>query len=339
MRRSSMIIILDTLESYNLNLDGFKEALRGLITAVLTINREMKSNKIHVFLFLPAEIYSELASEMPAKIADKSVFLQWNRTDLFLMIALRFLELIHKTKALPSHEILHLESLLNPAIKKLSKRDEAKEILSQFWHDTGFLPKVISNRLGYNEDCLNYILRHTQRRPRELILVFNSIIELAENRNEFPKISSNTVVDGIHNRKTLYTLISDTLSPFNGYIDRLVDRTGSVFQSRDRVMSGSELKKFAGALFDVGPLPGMDEEDFLNFMLRGGVVGRIKNQDRKEDPETGYCLTEFEYLMQGRITWNNRLDYYVHPILGDFLEMPSVPGYGMVYPVAEDEPD
>ena len=74
--------------------------------------------------------------------------------------------------------------------------DEAKKIIYLVF------PSSIKNGLGVPEDCIAYIMRHTQLLPRQLICILNAIV--IQNRregNEELSISENAVIEGIKSKE------------------------------------------------------------------------------------------------------------------------------------------
>lgn len=336
--KRSMLVIFDTLESYDIHTRPMREALRGVIGAVASVTARPYFNAIGIRYFLPAEIYEELAQDMPAKIADRSIFLRWRTGDLLAMLAARYCEMLVRTELINRQQREELERIVEDARSRVENEQEVKSIREDFWYANNLLPRTITNELGYEEDSFAYIFRHSQRRPRELILLMNSVIKKALGRGELPNISQASVREGVHDDATLSTLLADTLSPFRGYFDSVVDRARSIFAGRDRVMKGIGLKHFAKSLYDIGPSrTELDADRFLSFMLRAGLIGYVDNQDRCKDEATGYCKARFEYLMQDHIPLTNDAWYFVHPLLGDCLDMKSDGAWGVVYP--EEYPD
>jgi hypothetical protein len=186
------------------------------------------------------------------------------------------------------------------------------------------------------EDTLAFLLRHTQRRPRQLIILFNSVIAEAIRRDELPCISRGSVVAGVHRPNTLSLLLEDTLSPFASQVDALVVRARAAFAQRSRVMTGRTLKQFAKAISDLPGLVCLSNDDALSFLLRAGVIGWVSNLP-EAGKHTRYCIAQFEYLMRDRIPLRNDGYYFVHPILGDSFEMLRSEEFGVVYPKPLDD--
>lgn len=334
MGDKKILIVLDTLESYRIYSDSMNQGLRGIIEEILNILRDRDLSNIGIRFFMPAEIYEDISAEIPAKTKGSTVFLRWQFSYLVAMLSKRFIDMLKRTDSVDKYLIERLDELVNDALKGTAK--EKRALRKSFWYDNNFLPSTITNKNKDEEDCFAYILRHTQRRPRELILILNQIIRKAFEKDEFPYLSEKSVRDGLHERETIEILLRDSLSPFEGYINKFTDRARTAFWGMPRVMSGIQLKQFAKALYDVSPIKGITPVDFVNYLLRAGVIGHILDTENCAD-KSGYCKAWFEYLMQDHIPLNNRFMYYVHPMMGDFFNMKRVQGHGAVYPIPEDD--
>lgn len=336
-----ILIILDTLESYRTHELEIRDAFKGILSAVNGAMAEDRLHQVGLRLFIPAEIFEDVSREIPAKADSNTMFLRWQSGDLFAMLARRYLNMLKRTSSIGDSEASALGKIVaNGYAASYDDQDVAqhgRRVRDEFWYGEGFLPEKLVNVRGEEEDCFAYILRHTQRRPRELIWILNQIIRKAitSDARTFPRLSAEAVVNGIHDHGTLITMLRDTLSPFDGYVDEIVDRARTVFYEKPRVMSGSELGNFAEALYDVGPVPDLMPEDFIRYLLRAGLIGLIPDFAGSKDGP--YTVGLFEYLMQDHIAFNKTLHYYVHPMLGDAFGMSRSIEFPPVYPLPEED--
>lgn len=333
LEKRRLLIVLDTLESYEIHNQPMKLGLRGVIAAILDFYREdaLKDN-VDLKFFLPAEIYEDVASEIPAKTIGNTVFLRWKSKDLIALLSIRYLEMLKKTKLIDKTRAIILDRVVASAIESGLGDNGTKILRKGFWYENSFFPSHITNRLNDNEDTFAYIFRHTQKRPREIIFAVNAIIDRSVARNELPAISEASIKEGLHDNATLQLIVSEALSPFEGYISKIVDRSRATFFRKKRIMSGGVLKQFAHALYEIGPVGSMTPDDFIEFLLRSGVVGLVKDPDHNRSSGHKYTLALFEYLMQDHAALSSEFHYAVHPALGDFFSMVSPKEYGPIYP-------
>lgn len=329
--RKSLLLVLDSLESYRIHDAAIREALRGVVTAARAFSRHNPA--IALRIFMPAEIYSDIAADMPGKIRDSSRFLRWKAQDLFLMAALRYVRLLQNQDLIATTEADRLQKIL---VRPDGTR-RCQDVRDDFWYANKFLPEKIENGLGFNEDTFAYILRHTQRRPRQLISIFNSILRNAVARHGITSICQESVVVGVHSDESLLDMLNDVFVPFLDVTDSVLDDVRAVFAGRSRVMTGRSLKQFAKAVYDTGHVNGATSHEFLNLMLRSGLVGRVESHPPQADKTSGYCVAQFEYMMRDRISLRDDQWYFVHPILGDSLSMSRGAECGAVYPKPLDD--
>ena len=235
------------------------------------------------------------------------------------MLARRFLTVLQQIEAVSYPEFERLKSLVDVAYKVKDGRHLRKE----FWYDTGFLPRTIKNRLGEEEDTFAYILRHTMRRPRDLITAqMQYIIYEAAEAGELPKISPESVVRGVHNPTPLLQILKESLAPYeDDFPSELVATAQSIFSERPMIMTGRELKQFAKDLYGLHELENIDPHMFVTTLLRCGVIGQLEKETTGGKPSRLYFKAHFEHLMQGNLPFNERLTYCVHPVMADAFDM------------------
>lgn len=329
--RKTLLLVLDSLESYRIHDSAIRDALRGIVAATRSFARRFTG--IGLRLFMPAEIYSDVAADMPGKVRDSSRFLRWQAQDLFLMIALRYVDFLDKHGLIDAGKA---DSLRSELVRNDGTR-RCRDVRNDFWYANDFLPAQIRNGLGFSEDTLAYILRHTQRRPRQLITVFNSIIRHAFDQSEDVRISEESVVNGVHSDESLLDTLNEIFVPFLDVSEGVIDDVRAAFAGRSRVMTGRSLKQFAKAIYDTGHVRSSENVDFLQLMLRSGLVGRVDNPPPHRNDTSGYCVAQFEYMMRDRICLRDDQWYFVHPILGDALSMSRGNECGAVYPKPLDD--
>ena len=229
LRNKSLLLVIDTMESYRIHSQSMRQGLRGIIVAILGLLSDRNFDRAGLRFFLPAEIFDDVSVDMPGKIIGSTVFLRWRTGDLLTMLTKRYLEMLRRTDLIAGRQSDDLTQLVDQATDRTMHGGDGRTLREQFWYVNEFLPKRVLNRFGFKEDCFAYIFRHTQRRPRELIYVFNQIIDRAQRAGELPTISEESVCSGLHDPTTLQLLLNEQLSPYQGYVSSIIDRARSVF--------------------------------------------------------------------------------------------------------------
>ena len=229
MRGKRALLILDTLESYRIFENPMIEGLKGIFEAVNALRGEKRFESIALKFFMPAEIYDSVFSEFPGKVqVESAVFLRWSTPNLVTMLARRFLDVLTCTEAISQSQISQLEHKVRLAYTQ----KDGRHLRDDFWYNTGFLPRTVPNMSGCHEDCFAYMFRHTQRRPRDVLAQMQSIIEESRRRREFPRMTVEAVVSGIHSPTTLLQILGDALTPYEGTLPiQLVDSAAQRFTS------------------------------------------------------------------------------------------------------------
>lgn len=254
------------------------------------------------------------------------------------MLARRYLTVLNRTEARPQEELKRLTDLVN---KAYVGRD-GRHLRDEFWYQTGFLPKTIVNKRGIDEETFPYILRHTMRRPRDLITAqMQKIVNEAVKNGEFPYISAASVVAGVHDQRALHQILLGALAPYeDNFPAALVNAARAAFYKRSPIMTGRELKVFAKELYSLKALKNIEPEKFVEILLQCGVVG-LKEEQPAPGDRTGaprpYCIARFEHLMEGNLPLTDRLVYCVHPVMANAFNMASTGPEGVIYPMPTDD--
>jgi hypothetical protein len=334
-RRASVLLVFDTLESYRVFQPHMVEGLQGVLEAITVFLADPQMSGVSIKFFIPAEIFDRVIAGFPGKLQARTVFLRWRAQDLVAILARRFLSVLHRTETVSNHELERLRHMVDLAY---DGRD-GRHLRTEFWYDTGFLPRKIKNLLGKEEDTFAYILRHTMRRPRDLITAqMQSIINEAAPRDELPRISSDSVVRGVHNPVSLLQIMKESLAPYEeDFPAELVAAAQGIFYDRSTIMTGRELQRFAKELYGLHTLANVEPETFVTTLLRCGVVGLLEDDPKDFRQSTVYFKARFEHLMQGNLPLADRLTYCVHPVMADAFKMHRTGSGRAVYPLPTDD--
>lgn len=343
--KNDIAIYVDTMESYDIT-DYKIYPLRGLCQAVKNFVKKQKSTSIQVKCCLPAEMTDELFQENLAKYNEFAVYLNWTYGELLEFLARRYcLYLRYKDQ-----DIMLADKICSIAASKNITGSKNHFWYDNFWKE--FAVSKVKNKFNSPENACTYMIRHTQKRPREVLSCMNFVIEHAIDEGTFPKISEKALVDGIHDDNNLWQLLTDNLSIFNfPQIDKNISDIASTILVDEKVIfSGKHFNRFAKRA--ISELCFTDEIDKLSFaknlLIRSGLIGRVipyshsetghswVDHDSKE--QCKYYVTEFEYLIPGKVVITDESLCAVHPMLADRLKlMNEESDIGVVYPIPEKD--
>ncbi len=105
-----------------------------------------------------------------------------------------------------------------------------------------YFGEFITNHRGVREHTFPYVLRHTQMRPRQLIVLCNSIAAHGRNAGRFPVFSEIDIREGI--RMAEGTLATEIINSYNAIypeVGHIVDALTRI----PKVFMGNELDRRA----------------------------------------------------------------------------------------------
>jgi hypothetical protein len=326
-----MLVLVDSLEKYAVYRREMQEGLSGIARAIVGIKAGKATSGIDIRFFMPAEIFEYISPEMPGKMLGETVFLRWKFHHLLAVLTIRYLDMLRRNSLEPTEKLARLHTIVHEC---LEGEQAMRTLRESFWYENGYLPSHITNHYGRQEDSFAYLLRHTQRRPRELIFVLNKIIDQANSRKELPRLSQEAVRLGLHHPETLQFLVRDSLSPFFSPDLDMVDVARQIFHGHPRLFSGRDLLRWTKRLRDLGHLKDSDEEFVIQLLLRSGVIGLVE-----ERRGSHYTVARFEYLMQDhlQLILEHKHQYCVHPSVGDFFAMETPKDTPVIYPMPESD--
>ena len=292
--RKTFVVLMDSLEDFQLNIASVKYSLQGLLKCVGSMNKP--KDVVDIRFCLPTELYRTIIeiSSNQTKDFKRALRLEWKASELVLIGAQR---------------LMYFLALYYPNfIKGKSPDDEIRrdEALALF---RAVLPEKITNRAGFQENTISYILRHTQLLPRHFIMLLNSIFRRAsvtQSLAPFP-MSEEKITHGIRDVeepivreifgafKMIYPTAEETCRrclPELGHEFSIGD-LHRVFTQHGKAVFGSD------NLFD-----------FERMLLEIGAMGRV-DRDKAADI---YIQGNFEYNIEHKLSISNDDKLCIHPL-------------------------
>jgi hypothetical protein len=292
--RRPIIIAIDTLEQYDIENEALMNALAALIEYSSDFNLEYSSKNIHLKIFVSGEVFQHMKEAVllnPSKAIRHPVYLLWRPRDLLRLIGWRLFRHLQDTGLWPH----------NPP--RVHWEDDS-HVLEKIW--IPHFGHSVANARGKVEDTWPYVLRHTQMRPRQLILICNSIARRAMQDRTFPNFSKENIVEGI--RDAELDLASEILNSFSAIYPH-VERIVSALMKIPKVFTGNELDKRARQ-----SAPEWRENyspsRFRQLVAELGIIGRVT----RGDLDSEYIDADFEYGSTERLMLNHRDMCVVHPM-------------------------
>jgi hypothetical protein len=292
---SKVVVILDSLENYHLDIPQNAETMRALLKCVGEYGTSLRSLRV----CLPGEMYFELRelSENVEKDFINTMALHWLPIELMTVAAWRYL--------------VYLRLYAPDELAKFSSFDMAsREDINRIIHS--FLPRETINASGKREFTIAYILRHSQLLPRQLIGIFNAIFSDGHSTSVFNDEVS--VLDGVKTaEQSIYEGVKSAFRKKYSGLDAICSCT---LTELPRFFSDSELHKiynFHGkpASASMGFL---EFRDFKRMLIEVGAIGRAGERNGL------YSDSEFEYAVRGKLNISVKDELCLHPIFSGIHE-------------------
>jgi hypothetical protein len=294
--RRPIIVALDTLERYDISNDALMNAMAALIQCAADINLQFSNAGIHLKVFMSGEIFPYLKEEViqnPSKSIKSPVYLLWRPKDLLRLISWRFFRYLEDT------------NLLRAESKGSIDWEDPREVLKKMWQP--YFGVELTNGLGLRERTFAYVLRHTQMRPRQLILICNAVVRRALQAKRFPSVSAEDIRQAVKDaERDLAVEIINSFSSVYPKLGAIVD----ALMKMPMIFMGNELDKRASQSASAWPRDAYSPVAFRRLVAELGIVGRV----RRRNDAAQYLDADFDYSLADRLTLTHRDECVIHPM-------------------------
>jgi len=291
-----VVAAFDTLEKYDVNSGPLMNAMAALVQCAADFNVNYSRRGIHLKVFMSGEVFPYLEEDVlqnTSKSVKDPVYLFWRPKDLLRLISWRFYHFLKENKQL-------LEQ---------SKGDidwtNHHEVLDKMW--TPYFGRDVASARGLKEHSFPYVLRHTQMRPRQLILLCNEMAKRSIEGGRFPSFSNEDIVEGVKaGERELAKEIINSFSEVYPNVSMIVD----ALMKMPMLFKGNELDKRASQTAAEWPPGSYSQARFRRLAAELGIVGRV----RRHNEESGYIDADFEYSLRERLPITHRDECVIHPM-------------------------
>ena len=295
VKENKVIIALDTMENYAVRDESMMRSMGALIQCASRFSRNYGRHGIYLKVFIMAEIFPYLKEEVslnPLKFIHDEIYLQWRPKDLMRLISWRY------------DRYLKQNNLMTPAHGKLDW-DSHQDVLKEKWEP--YWGKKLRTRQGLIEETFPFVLRHTQLRPRQLIVLCNSVARHAQDRETFPKFEPDSIIEGIQRAEK--RLAEEVMNSYSSVYPGAA-RIAEALSGLPLIFKGNELDKRAPQTASQWPPGEYSSYAFRQFVSELGIVGRVRNVSEK----TGIVEADFEYAGESRISILVNDQCVIHPM-------------------------
>ena len=310
-RHQNCLLLIDSQELYDFKDKLSEAATSGLMDAVLQVYNQNRVYKVFAKVAFPSEIFPHLNPANQSKTMDKGHFIFWKFKELLMFTAKRYCQLLSKEKLI--------------GMKCENIEDEQYQ---DFIYK--YIPKKTMTFCEFEFETFPYILSHTQKKPREIILLFNLILTLAkQNDIPFNKLTSTCIREGTNAR--IEDLSSGVLDMYKSIYPNAVAIVHKTFNESNNVISFGDLHKQLTEANALLAEADMTKQNAERLFLETGIIGIL--QKETDLPVTGKSLisANFEYQIKGVLTIQSKDQLVIHPIFYQGLNI-KVDSNSLVYP-------
>lgn len=313
--KEPVIVAIDTFERYNREDTAMMIVTAALIQRANDFNISYAYRGVHVKAFVSAEIFPHIKESIitnTTKFIRNPVYLRWKPRDLIRLIMWRF----HRYMEERGHRI----SLHEPAW------DNFNDILEKFWNP--YFGETTRNLRDGVERSFPYILRHTQMRPRQLVVLCNQIARHAERSGNFPHFKEVSIGKII--AECEYDLADEVLNSYDLIYPRVADII-TALTNAPMLFKGNYLDQVAKRTSSAWPRGAYSTGAFRRVVAELGIVGKV----RTKNETTMIVAADFEYAMQDRLTLTSDDECVIHPMFYSKLQVKK--NGWIVYPFPDHE--
>lgn len=307
--KEPIIIGIDTFERYDRENVAMMTITASLIECANNFNILYAKKGIHIKAFVSAEIFphiKERAITNTTKFIRYPLYLRWRPRDLIRLISWRFFRFMS----------------FNRRKNSLPKVDweDFDDILQKMWYP--FFGQKITNLRGREEASFPYILRHTQMRPRQLVIVCNHIAREAERAGKFPKFGEMQISQLI--AACEYDLADEVLNSYDLIYPR-VSEIIMALTNAPMVFKGNFLDQVAKKTSHIWTNE-YSLSSFRRIVAELGIVGKV----RTKSDDAKIIGADFEYIMPDRLVITNDDECVIHPMF--YAKLQVIRNGYIVYP-------
>lgn len=311
-QNNKTLVLIDSLNEYDMRDNKTIIVTKSVINACFTFHRYKAGRGIFIKFALPSEIYTHLFQSLPGKQRGNTTVIQWNYGDLISFIAKRFYFYLNDSE----HKI-YFEFLKDYSLDSLTVNPDLADNLL-----LNILPESCPTSLNYSFDTLAYCIKHTLKKPRELMTIFNSLIDkIIVSRNpriyfEKPEEIKNTI------HSTQEDMIGSALSMYASTYPKIGDAWTIVLRHKNYIFKGKDIVRDMKEAAAMTAAYGYGTSEIQQILLESGLIGvagdfttiNPNNKTLANEQEAIAVFARFEYQVKGNLLFDKDEYYVIHPM-------------------------
>ena len=313
-RNEPVIIAIDTFERYDRENTAMMAVTAALVQCANQFNQAYAHRGIHVKAFVSAEIFPHIRENVipnPAKSIRHPLYMSWRPKDLIRLVSWRFQRYLKvRNNTMPARDV---------------EWNDFGDILAQLWYP--YFGENIQNLRGMQEKSFPYILRHTQMRPRQLVIICNEIARATDKEEKFPFFKNVQIQKVI--TQCEQDLAAEVLNSYNLIYPRVADIV-TALTNAPMLFPGNYLDQVAKKTSEIWT-GSYSLYNFRRLVAELGIVGKV----RSKSEETKIIEADFEYSMNDRLILSNDDECVIHPMFYTKLQVQK--NGWIIYPFPDHE--
>ena len=328
-----ILVLLDSFDEYKIDNKPFVVGMKSTILACFNIFTASTKSHIYFKMAIASEIYTRVLTHLPAQNQTNTVAILWTFKELINCMALRLVSWFYDEDARYKDKRYLFAFLGNYNVSQFKGDSKSVYTLAEdiFYK---FLPKICNTNSSYTYLTLAFISRHTMKKPREILQIFNAILDRIIYENDSGYFINNKgndkIKDIVHSLQNEFinqnlALYKTFIPKIEDYIQELLSRSDFIFKI-DSTFEDKLKKVNALVQADVQQseyLSYFDKFDILSIIFETGLLGKVsmvRTVDAKgieqfgTDKSIKIINALFEYQYKGNLKKNKETQYVIHPM-------------------------
>lgn len=286
---NKILILVDSVERYEFYDQIILAVLNAMTDVCVYFSEEDKG--VAVKMALPSELVPNLLSINLEKTINKMVYIRWNQADLKSLIAVRLYKCITQVNG-----TINLETALD------------------FFNN--YYEQNCTTTQEFKFPTFAYCMSYSQKKPRQLISIFNTWLNLEQ---KFPKKNKMSLVSYAIAQHELIR-VQGAFTIYRSVHPNMFDMFKKTFANQIYCFSESDFDIWLKACSSLRG--NMDAYDLKRYFIASGLVGimvelhTIEKGTLPFENDRVIRIKEvlFEYQYKERLPFNNQTKFCLHPM-------------------------
>jgi hypothetical protein len=312
------VIAIDSIEDYPTGNSAMMAAISALIEFASEFNGEYSYRGLHLKVFMSAEVFPHLLASVipnPLKVVRDPLVMHWRPKELLRFVCWRWYMHLKETSRWKESDVVDFE---RPA-----------DVMKKIWEP--YFGKELVNGAGIRENSFAFILRHTQLRPRQLVIICNKFFNIISDNHYYSDNPSRDAASSVDSVQSL--LATEVINSYKK-IHHNADKILNALTGLPMMFKGKDLDRVARVTSSQWENEEYSPYNFRMLCAELGIIGRV----RRYNEASGVIEADFEYFNEDNLILTDRDDCVFHPLFFQrFNVQHNIPN-AIVYPFP-DHPD